>query len=159
MPDLTSNRPPQPPARIRPLALALVLWRDHVLCAEGYDEVKGETFYRALGGEVEFGETAAEAAVRELREETGRAITVHALLGVVENLFTYRGAPGHEVCFELLCEFAPGGEPENLDPVTCDEGGRAFTAKWLPLAEVLAGTHRVYPEGTPDRLAAWLNTL
>ncbi len=163
----TSNRPPQPPARIRPLALALVLWRDHVLLAEGYDEVKGETFYRALGGEIEFGETAAEAAVRELREETGRAIEVHALLGVIENRFTYRGAPGHEVCFELLCEFAPGpsapgadnAAPANLDAVICDEGGHAFTARWLPLAEVLAGTHRVYPEGTPERLAAWLNTL
>ncbi len=173
MPAMTSPTspasppPPQPPARIRVVALALVVWRDHVLFAEGYDEVKRETFYRALGGEVEFGETAAEAAIRELREETGHAIQVQAPLGIIENLFMYRGATGHEICFEFVCAFAPGPsapgaeptEPTNLDPVTCEEGGHAFTAKWLPLAEVLAGAHRVYPEGTPDRLGAWMNTL
>jgi 8-oxo-dGTP pyrophosphatase MutT (NUDIX family) len=160
MPDHTP-RPTyrQPPPLIRPLALALLLWRDHVLCAEGVDMVKGETFYRALGGGIEFGERAADAVVRELLEETGRVVEVRAALGAVENLFTFNGGEGHEVIFEFVCTFAPGAEPTNLDPITADESGSAFTARWLPLAEVVAGTHRVYPDGLPDRLAAWLNTL
>lgn len=146
-----------PPPRIRPLAIGLLLHGGHLLFAEGHDAVKGETFYRALGGEIEFGEAAAEAVVREFREELGRAVEVRAQLGALENRCTLQGEPGHEVIFEFLVEFAPGEAPENLAPLTADEGGQPFTARWLPLAEVLAGAWRVYPEGVPERLAGWLN--
>ena len=147
------------PQRIRVLALAVLVFRDHVLLAEGYDVVKQQRFYRPLGGEVEFGEATAEAVVRELLEETGRTIEVRAPLGVVENRFTFNGHSGHEVCFEFVAEFASGSAPANLDPVVCDEGGRPFTAAWLPLAEVLGGMHIVYPDGLPSRLAEWVNSL
>ena len=146
-----------PPPRIRPLAIGLLLHEDRLLFAEGHDAVKGETFYRALGGEIEFGEAAAAAVVREFREELGRAVEVRAPLGVVENRFTLHGEPGHEVIFEFLMEFAPGEAPGDFAPLTADEGGYPFTARWLPLAEVLAGAWRVYPEGVPERLAGWLN--
>jgi ADP-ribose pyrophosphatase YjhB (NUDIX family) len=144
---------------VRTLALAVLLHRDHVLCAEGYDEVKQQTFYRPLGGGVEFGERAADAAVRELREEIGREVVVRELLGVTENIFVFNGAGGHEVCFEYIAAFAPGAAPADLAPVVCDEGGRPFTARWLPLAEVIGGMHVVYPDGLPTRLAAWVNRL
>ena len=145
------------PRRLRPLALALVLHRDHLLCAEGHDRVKGETFYRALGGEIEFGERAAEAAAREILEETGRRVERLDPLGVVENLFTFDGAPGHEIAFEFIARFAPGDEPDDLSPIDCHEGEHTFTARWLPLAEVLAGAHRIYPDELPARLADWVN--
>jgi 8-oxo-dGTP pyrophosphatase MutT (NUDIX family) len=147
------------PRRVRALALAVLLHRDHVLCAEGYDVVKAEHFYRPLGGEIEFGEPAAAAAVRELREELGRGVEVRAPLGVTENLFEFNGSPGHEVCFEFVCEFAADAAPADLAPLRALEGGRGFTARWLPLAEVLGGTYRVYPEGLVERLAGWLNGL
>ena len=150
----------QPPVQaIRVLAIALLVYQDHLLCADGYDHVKQQQFYRPLGGGVEFGETAAEAVVRELREETGMTVEVRANLGAVENLFTFHGSPGHEVVFELVCVPAPGSEPRDLAQVTCDEGGSAFSAHWLPLAEVIGGMHRIYPEGLPDRIARWVNTL
>jgi ADP-ribose pyrophosphatase YjhB (NUDIX family) len=139
------------------VALGLVLHADHVLVAEGYDFVKDQTFYRALGGEIEFGETAADAAVRELREELDRETVVRDLLGVIENRFTLRGAPGHEIVFEHLVAFAPGHEPPDLEPIAAREGEATFTARWLPLAEVLASLHRVYPERLDERLAAWIN--
>jgi ADP-ribose pyrophosphatase YjhB (NUDIX family) len=150
---------PPPPAHIRVLALAVLLWRDHLLCAKGYDTVKQQTFYRPLGGAVEFGERAEEAAARELLEEVAMPIEVRACLGVTENLFTYQGRPGHEVVFEYVCAPASGAAPETIDPVTCVEGDYTFTARWLPLAEVLAGTHVVYPDGLPERLAEWVNRL
>ena len=136
-----------------------MVFRDHVLAAAGFDEAKGERFFRPLGGEVEFGEAAADAAMRELREEVGRGIEVRAALGVVENRFTYRDAPGHEVVFEFIAAFAAGEEPSTLDPIECREGDATFTARWLPLAEVLAGAHRIYPDGLPNRIAAWVNAL
>ena len=46
--------------QIRPLALGVV-WRGaEILVFEGYDHVKDETFYRLLGGGIEFGERGHE---------------------------------------------------------------------------------------------------
>lgn len=151
--------PRRPPKHIRTLALAILVYRDHALCARGYDEVKQQTFYRPLGGGVDFGERASDAVVRELREEIGRAVTAVELLAVTENIFTFNGGAGHEVCFEYLARFEPGAEPADLGEITCDEHGRSFTACWLPLAEVLGGMHVVYPEGLQERLAEWVNRL
>lgn len=154
-----TRTPGPPPARIRALALALVVDRDHVLFAEGTDPVKGERFLRALGGEIEFGESAEAAAGRELLEELGREVRVCALLGVTENLFEYRGGPGHEIVFEFVAEWADGAAPADLGPLTAREGDETFPTRWVPLAELLGGMHRVYPEGLPARLASWLNSL
>ncbi len=151
--------PGPPPARIRALALALVIDRDHALLAEGSDPVKGERFLRALGGEIEFGERAEEAAVREIREELGREVQVRASLGATENIFEYRGGRGHELVWEFVVMWAPGEAPPDLEPLAAREGEHIFHTRWVPLAELLGGTYRVYPEGLADRLAAWLNTL
>jgi ADP-ribose pyrophosphatase YjhB (NUDIX family) len=145
--------------RLRVIAIAMIVQHDQVLLAEGHDSVKGETFYRALGGEVEFGETASEAVIRELDEETARPIEVVASLGVVENLFTLEGQPGHEVVFEFVARFTDDDGSDPLATIEADEGGFKFVAKWLSLAEVLAGTHRIYPDNIHERLAEWVNTL
>ena len=50
--------------RIRVLSLGIFRRGDSIFVAEGFDQVKGETFYRPLGGGVEFGEQAADALVR-----------------------------------------------------------------------------------------------
>lgn len=44
------------PQTIRPLAICVFRHAGRILVAEGTDEVKGETFYRPLGGAIEFGE-------------------------------------------------------------------------------------------------------
>ncbi len=144
--------------RVRALALGVLLYRDHGLFAELDDRVTGERLYRALGGEIDFGERSAEALVREFREEIGAAVRIVAPLGVSENRFTFDGKPGHHVVFEYVAEYEPGDAPPNLDPMERIEPA-GTVARWLPLAEVLAGVHRVVPDGLPQRLAAWVNTL
>ncbi|MEX2081522.1 MAG: NUDIX domain-containing protein, partial [Dehalococcoidia bacterium] len=67
-----------------------------MLVFRGYDAVKEQAFYRPLGGGIEFGETAEEAVIREMREEIGAETRVMRHLMTVENLFTYEGQPGHE---------------------------------------------------------------
>jgi ADP-ribose pyrophosphatase YjhB (NUDIX family) len=75
------------------MALALIRRRDEVLVEEGRDDVKNETFFRLLGGRIEFGERGADAVRRELREELGVESAVNHYLTTIENVFTYEGEP------------------------------------------------------------------
>jgi len=50
-------------------------------------DANGEPFLRLPGGGIEPGERAAQAAVREVREEVDATLVEPRLLGVVENLF------------------------------------------------------------------------
>jgi 8-oxo-dGTP pyrophosphatase MutT (NUDIX family) len=90
-------------SRIRIQALALVRQGNRILVETGRDEVKDETFFRLLGGTVEFGETGAETLRRELREELGAEADVGRLLATIENRFTYEGQAAHEICLVYEC--------------------------------------------------------
>lgn len=83
--------------RIRQLALALVKRDNKILVQVGFDTKKNEKFYRLPGGGIEFGETGIMALQREFMEEFGSEINNVESLGVLENIFTYEGNPGHEL--------------------------------------------------------------
>ncbi|MEJ7757457.1 MAG: NUDIX domain-containing protein [Nocardioidaceae bacterium] len=74
---------------------------DHVAVALFDDPTKSPRhFHRLVGGSVLLGEKAADAARREVREEIGiDLLDLGAALGVLENVFDYRGEAGHEVVF------------------------------------------------------------
>lgn len=144
---------------IRLIALGVLLLHDHALFSEGNDPVKEWEFVRPIGGGIEPGETAAETVVREFAEETGLEVEVWGSLGVFENLYEYRGAPCHDVVFEFAMRYPTETEPRELPAVEAHEGNHVHAARWLPLAEVLAGVYPVVPQGLPGRLAAWVNSL
>jgi len=83
--------------QIRPLAICIFRDGDRILVGEGYDPVKRETFYRPLGGGIEFGEHAEETIRRELREEIGAEAVSLQYLFTLENIFTFNGETGHEI--------------------------------------------------------------
>jgi 8-oxo-dGTP pyrophosphatase MutT (NUDIX family) len=83
--------------RIRPLAICIFSHGGRILVSEGFDPLKNEIFYRPLGGRIEFGERAAEALRRELREEIQAEITNLRYLETLENIFVFNGEPGHEI--------------------------------------------------------------
>jgi len=109
---------------IRPIALAIVRRTAEILVFEAFDSVKKQRFHRPLGGGIEFGERAADAVARELLEETGSEVRVDRLLGVLENVFTHEGRPGHEIAFVF--------EVELLDPSIADRDE-------LEIVEVISG--------------------
>ena len=76
---------------IRPIAIGIVKKGNKILVGEGFDKVKNQTFYRSLGGGIEFQETSKEALKREFKEELNIDIEVKELLSVEENIFTYKG--------------------------------------------------------------------
>ena len=119
--------------------------------AEGYDSVKMETFYRPLGGAVEFGERGSECVSRELREEMGAEIRDLHCLGVIENVFTYNDQPGHEIVLVYEAQFA---DPHfySMEPVKLKNNGDWFVAMWKPVDFFRAGKAPLYPEGLLDLL-------
>ena len=137
---------------IRPLAL-VVFRRDdgRILVAPGYDHVKQQRFYRPLGGGIEFGERAEDAARRELLEELGAEIDSLQLLGTFENIFTYRGQPGHELVWLYEARFTDRSFYD-LDVIEADESGAKFEVHWVSLDVFEAGAAPLYPEGLLEML-------
>ena len=137
--------------RIRPLAIVVVRRPSDgaILAAPGSDNLANPRFYRPLGGEIEFGELAIDAARRELREEISAEITDVRLLGIVENRFTFMGARGHELVCDLRSLLR---RPSYYDRevIDCDEGGAAFEAHWVPLSRFPPADRRCI------RMSSWL---
>lgn len=129
---------------IRSVAICVFRSGSRILVAKGVDRIKGETFFRPLGGEVEPGETPAEAVVREIREELGAGVHRLVHLGEIENVFVYEGRPGHERVsvfdgeFEDPALYARGSVPMR-------EVGWDGDALWLDLSCSLPAP--LYPEG------------
>lgn len=123
----------------------------HAVWSSRDDTKRPPEFHRLLGGHVEFGESAADAVVREISEELGAELTGVALLGVLESRFTYGGEPGHEVAFVHV-----GHLPEHVVPDAggwYDDGG-PIRVDWRAVATDTATP--LYPEGTQHLLDRWL---
>ena len=55
---------------------------------------------------MEFGERAAQTAIRELREEIGAEIENVRYLATLESIFERAGQPGHQIVFLFDADFA-----------------------------------------------------
>jgi ADP-ribose pyrophosphatase YjhB (NUDIX family) len=139
-------------SRIRPLAICVFRHAGRILVFEGYDRVKGQLFCRPLGGGIEFGERSADAVAREIREELRAEVTDLRLLGVLENVFTYEGKPGHEVVFVYDARFADTSLYEQ-EVLIAHEGDDPFRAVWKSLSEFGSGGPPLYPDGLLELLA------
>lgn len=124
--------------RIRPLALCIFHHDGKILVNEALDPVTGKPFFRPIGGGIEFGETSAQAVVREVNEELGLSITDIRLLGTLESLFTYAGTPGHEIVQVYDAKFVDASIYERPHLDAQESNGAAFVAKWLPLESFTA---------------------
>ena len=68
-------------------------------------KLKNDDFWTFIGGKPMFGESTAEAAVREFREEVGVTLGVERLSAIIENFFTFDGADWHQYIFcYRLCD-------------------------------------------------------
>jgi len=127
-----------------PCVGVVCLRRDEVLLIRrGKPPRAGE--WSLPGGRIEPGERAAEAALRELREETGVEARITGLVDVVDGLFPEAGR--HYVLIDYVAEWVSGG------PAAGDD---AAEARFVPLAEVealvgWAETRRVIAEAAARR--------
>ena len=132
---------------VRPVALCVIRRDDRLLVFEGYDTAKKDHFYRPLGGTIEFGESSAEAAAREMAEELDTEVRNVRWLGVIENIFTVHGQTGHEIVMLYEADFVD----ERLygrNPIWGQEDdGSPIKAVWKPMDDFREGRGRLVPEG------------
>lgn len=121
---------PAAPARQPIAAVGVVCLRgaDVLLIKRGKPPRQGE--WSLPGGRIEWGETAAAAALRELAEETGVTAHLAGLVDVVDSILTSRGSGdvwGHYVLVDYAARWVAG------EPVAGDD---AADARFVPLAEI-----------------------
>ncbi|MGV3526274.1 MAG: NUDIX hydrolase [Candidatus Sericytochromatia bacterium] len=138
---------------IRPLVICVFRHGTRILVNEAEDPVKGESYFRPLGGGIEFGETSAQALVRELREEIGADVTDLRLLGTLENIFTYRGQPGHEIVLVYDGQFVNASLYTQSIIPGAESDGSPFQATWRELAS-FSDARPLYPVGLLELLRA-----
>lgn len=148
---ITKAKTMHKPGEIRVLVLGLIRDGDRTFISEGYDPAKQATFYRAMGGGVDFGETSREALQREFMEEIQAELTNIHYLGCIENLFTYNGQPGHEIIQLYQCDFADS-KFYQLEKIVFNEGERQKTALWVDINRFKSGELRLVPEVFLDYL-------
>lgn len=100
------------------------------------------------GGAIEPGETSLDAAVREVKEETGLEVAIERMIWHVEQV-----APGKEPRFvNIFLANALGGTIEvGTDPERSDDGQVIEEVRYLSREE-LAGADGLYPDYLKDEL-------
>lgn len=95
------------------------------------------------GGRIEWGERAADAALRELKEETGCTAELIGLIDVVDAVFTRRSNEdtpwGHYVLIDYAARWTEG------EPVAGDDAreARFFTPAELDALDLWSETRRI----------------
>lgn len=132
--------------RIRPIALGMIEHEGHVFVSKGRDRITQETFYRFLGGGIDFGETSQAALEREFVEEIQAALTGIEYLTCLDNIFTINGKAKHELIQLFRARFVDPAFYQLGETFELVEGDRRETAFWLKVADIQSGEYRLVPE-------------
>ena len=138
--------------RIRPIALGLIEHQNHLFVSQGQDKQTTKTFYRFLGGGIDFGETSKAALVREFQEEIQAELTDIEYLSCLDNIFTLNAKPKHELIQLFRCRFVDQAFYQLDEKFDLVEGDRTTQAFWIKTADVLNGRRWLVPEGCLEYL-------
>ena len=138
--------------QVRAIALGVIRDGDRVLVLEGYDPSTRQTFYRPLGGTIEFGERSQETVRRELREEIGVEVTDLEFLATIESVVTFDGLAGHEIALVYSARLADPALYQQPVITGAEPDGNPITAVWKPLDDFRAGRDPLYPDGLLELL-------
>jgi len=123
--------------KIRVSARAIILDADNILLCE----FGGGQYYNFIGGGIEKNETAKQAVVREIMEESGLTADVEELVFSLEYepmSCDYSGGKDHHISFFFRCNInknVPPQKPSHTD-VNPDDPTITSTAKWIPITEL-----------------------
>lgn len=121
-------------------AAAIIIENDCVLFVGN----SRENYYYSVGGGVKMGETAEEAVLREVYEETGIHYEIDRLAVIHENFFnenegSLKGLECHEICFYFLMK-SRGTQELNSNSYT---QGYKEEMHWIPISDL--GKYKAFP--------------
>lgn len=110
-----------------------------------------DNYLYSVGGGVHVGETAEEAVVREVLEETGVRYEVDKLAFIHENFFPGNGPTENLQCHELAFYFLmkPRGTRELQCSSVTSDGVREHM-HWIPIEDL--GKYKAFPTFLPEKL-------
>lgn len=128
-------------------AAAIIIEADCVLFAGN----ELEDYFYSVGGAVHMGETAEDAVLREVYEETGINYEIDRLAVIHENFFnenngTLKGLDCHEICFYFLMK-SRGSKELHSDSYTF---GVKEKMHWIPIEDL--GKYKAFPTFLKDYL-------
>ena len=129
--------------KIRPIVLGVDIKNGKILVSEGYDSIKKQTFYRCLGGGIEFLEKSDEALKREFLEELGIEIIIKDFLGLAENIFTFEGKDAHELVFFYSIDI---NDSDYKDEYIIFDMEKDNIAKWVSIEDLKSKKQIIYPQ-------------
>lgn len=128
-------------------AAAIIIENECVLFATN----EKEDYYYSIGGAVKLGESANDAVIREVFEETGVYYEIDRLAVIHENFFkesngSLKNLNCHEVCFYFLMK--PKGN-QNLNSNSFTQGVKEQMC-WIPIRDL--DKYKAYPTFLKDYL-------
>ncbi len=138
--------------QIRVITICIIRKGDSILVFEGYDPTRDQTFYRPLGGQIEFGEYSLDALRREFREEINAELVNLRYVQTLENIFTAYGKLWHEVIIIYEGELAKQSLYNRDIIIGQEDNGESFKALWAPLSDFQTGKFPLYPDGLLELL-------
>lgn len=121
-------------------AAAIIIEDEYILFASN----EKEKYYYSIGGGVHMGESAEEAVIREVYEETGVKYEIERLAFIHENFFigdgSLEGKECHEIAFYFLMK--PRGT-RKLNSNSYNTEGVKENMYWLPINKL--EEYRAYP--------------
>lgn len=119
---------------------AIIIENDCVLFASN----DNSDYYYSVGGGVHMGETAEEAVVREVYEETGVKYEIDRLVFINENFFDGNGSTEGMKCHEISFYFImkPRGSQQLNSNSYCADGKESMY--WIPISDL--SKYKIYPE-------------
>lgn len=129
---------------IRVKAMCLFYRDGKILVSKGIDKITKQTFYRLLGGSLNFFENSETGIRREIQEELHSDIDNLKFITTVENTFTHEDWRGHEIVFIYLGDLTRK-ELYEQSSIHIVEENYEFDAEWIPVRDVIKGTKTLFP--------------
>jgi len=109
---------------------AIIINSDNILMVKN----ENSPFYYSVGGRVKFGETAQEAVLREVFEETQIQFEIDRLSFIHENFFIVENELYHEIAFFYLMK--PHDKVSEIKNNKFKEYDVEETLNWLPINDL-----------------------